>query len=86
MTEVGQAIVSLDLHQRVFCLQVGFGSGFKVNSAVWRALKDIKDSRHVAWETVSQAQVETMWSDLQGMGVKFVDGIIPPHKKEKKGT
>ena len=65
---------------------MGFGSGFKVNSAVWRALRDIKDSNHIAWETISPKQVETMWSDLQGMGVKFVNGVIPLHKKEKKGN
>ena len=29
--------------------QVGFGSGFKCNSAVWRALRDVRDARHAAW-------------------------------------
>lgn len=29
--------------------QVGFGSGFKCNSAVWRALRGVKDSTHDAW-------------------------------------
>ncbi len=66
-------------------LQIGFGSGFKVNSAVWRALRDVKDDSHVAWEAVSPGQVHTMWSDLQGMGVKFVNGVIPPHQRGKKG-
>jgi 3-ketoacyl-CoA synthase len=28
--------------------QIGFGSGFKVNSAVWRALRNVND-RHEAW-------------------------------------
>ena len=56
-----------------------------MNSAVWRALRDIKDSSHTAWETVSSTEVETMWEDLQGMGVKFVNGVIPPYKKDKEG-
>ena len=30
--------------------QVGFGSGFKCNSAVWRALRRVKDSSHDAWQ------------------------------------
>jgi 3-ketoacyl-CoA synthase len=29
--------------------QVGFGSGFKCNSAVWRALRTGRDDTHVAW-------------------------------------
>lgn len=28
--------------------QIAFGSGFKCNSAVWRALRDVHD-RHPAW-------------------------------------
>jgi len=32
--------------------QVGFGSGFKCNSAVWRALRDVKDTRHAAWRHI----------------------------------
>lgn len=30
------------------CAQVGFGSGFKCNSALWKALRPIKDV-HPAW-------------------------------------
>ena len=29
--------------------QVGFGSGFKCNSAVWKALRSV-DSKHAAWK------------------------------------
>lgn len=29
-------------------MQIGFGSGFKVNSAVWRSLRNVND-RHEAW-------------------------------------
>jgi hypothetical protein len=32
--------------------KVGFGSGFKCNSAVWRALRDVKDTRHAAWRHI----------------------------------
>tara|TARA_B100000900_G_C20323354_1_gene611127 strand:+ start:9 stop:704 length:696 start_codon:yes stop_codon:yes gene_type:complete len=32
--------------------QIGFGSGFKCNSAVWRALRDV-DDQHKAWVAVS---------------------------------
>lgn len=67
-------------------LQVGFGSGFKVNSAVWRALRSFKDPSHVAWASVSTADVDTMWADLQSMGVKFVNGAIPPHVSAKKAA
>jgi hypothetical protein len=33
---------------------VGFGSGFKCNSAVWRALRPVKDV-HAAWDEHPQA-------------------------------
>ena len=33
--------------------QVGFGSGFKCNSAVWRALRDVRDTRHAAWRHIA---------------------------------
>jgi hypothetical protein len=35
-------------------LQVGFGSGFKCNSAVWRALRPVSDV-HAAWDEHPQA-------------------------------
>lgn len=34
--------------------QIGFGSGFKCNSAVWRALRDV-DDQHKAWVAVSNS-------------------------------
>eukprot|EP00884_Botryococcus_braunii_P016499 jgi/Botrbrau1/3532/Bobra.341_2s0058.1 len=30
--------------------QIGFGSGFKCNSAVWRAVRNIHDKDHLAWK------------------------------------
>ena len=65
-------------------LQVGFGSGFKVNSAVWKALRTFKDPSHVAWSCVSSKDVDAMWEDLEGMGVRFVDGVMPPYESKKK--
>ena len=64
--------------------QIGFGSGFKVNSAVWKALRTFQDPNHMAWSSVTKDEVETMWSDLDAMGVKFVNGVIPPAAPRKK--
>jgi len=64
--------------------QVGFGSGFKVNSAVWRARKSFRDQRHTAWQDVTPEDTHTMWRDLEGMGVRFVDGIMPAYVPKKK--
>ncbi len=33
--------------------QLGFGGGFKCNSAVWKALRDIRQP-HAAWEAPAQ--------------------------------
>jgi len=42
---------SIQRGERVW--QIGFGSGFKCNSAVWRALRDV-DDQHDAWLAVSK--------------------------------
>ena len=42
---------SIQRGERVW--QIGFGSGFKCNSAVWRALRDV-DDQHEAWLAVSK--------------------------------
>ena len=61
-----------------------FASGFKVNSAVWRARRSFRDQRHIAWQHITQEDTERMWRDLEGMGVSFVDGIMPPYGSKKK--
>jgi len=52
------------------CFQVGFGSGFKSNSAVWKALRNIKEPNHKAWAHVTLDDVAGMWSDLELMGIR----------------
>ena len=64
--------------------QVGFGSGFKSNSAVWKALRSFKDPSHKAWEHITLLDISDMWDDLAGMGISFVDGVMPPYKEKKK--
>ena len=47
-------LLSIELsHLFAFDLQVGFGSGFKCNSAVWKALRTI-NSQHDAWKHLSK--------------------------------
>lgn len=40
--------------------QVAFGSGFKCNSAVWRALRPVHDTTHAAWKHVQGREDEAM--------------------------
>lgn len=47
------------------CVQVGFGSGFKCNSAVWRALRPIKGAKHEAWAHVEREGTQGMWDNLR---------------------
>lgn len=69
---------------RLILPQVGFGSGFKSNSAVWKALRTFKDTSHKAWADVSVGDIATMWEDFERFGVDFVDGIMPPYELKKK--
>lgn len=49
-------------------MQVGFGSGFKCNSLVWRALRDIHDTKHAAWAHMATQNTQVLscapWSGL----------------------
>ena len=49
--------------------QVGFGSGFKCNSAVWRALRPIK-------------QVHGAWAHIKGRESKAVDTLLALGKEK----
>lgn len=40
--------------------QIAFGSGFKCNSAVWRALRPIHDKTHSAWKHIEGREEEGM--------------------------
>lgn len=40
--------------------QIAFGSGFKCNSAVWRALRSIDDKDHAAWQHIYGREGEAM--------------------------
>ena len=45
--------------------QVGFGSGFKCNSAVWRALRPISGVQHDAWAHIGATTTAPMWDNLR---------------------
>lgn len=42
--------------------QIGFGSGFKCNSAVWRAMRRINE-QHVAWVEPAEMEHDRRWLD-----------------------
>lgn len=46
-------------------LQVGFGSGFKCNSAVWKAMRNIHDTEHVEWMHMKNGNLERCWNYVQ---------------------
>ena len=50
---------------RVAARQVGFGSGFKCNSAVWKARRTIRDSRHAAWAHMVNGNLDCVWKYLE---------------------
>ena len=46
-------------------LQVGFGSGFKCNSAVWKAVRNIHDTEHNEWAHMEGSNLERCWKYVQ---------------------
>ena len=47
-------------------MQVGFGSGFKCNSVVWKAIRNIHDTEHAEWAHMSNpANTERCWNYIQ---------------------
>ena len=45
--------------------QVGFGSGFKCNSAVWKAVRNIHDTEHSEWAHMEGSNLERCWKYVQ---------------------
>ena len=46
-------------------VQVGFGSGFKCNSAVWKAMRNIHDTEHAEWAHMKNGNLERCWNYVQ---------------------
>ena len=46
--------------------QVGFGSGFKCNSVVWKAIRNIHDTEHAEWAHMrNPANTDRCWNYIQ---------------------
>ena len=46
--------------------QVGFGSGFKCNSVVWKAIRNIHDTEHAEWAHMKNpANIDRCWNYIQ---------------------
>ena len=64
-------------------MQVGFGSGFKTNSCVWKALRPIRNAQHAAWAHIRPDSMQPMWEHLHSPGDKHaaapVKGHAPPN-------
>jgi 3-ketoacyl-CoA synthase len=59
--------------------QVGFGSGFKCNSAVWRALRPIHDTEHSAWTHMADESNATAVERHQAAEEAVSQGPGAPH-------
>ena len=45
---------------------MGFGSGFKCNSVVWKAIRNIHDTEHAEWAHMSNpANTDRCWNYIQ---------------------
>ncbi|KAK2077855.1 hypothetical protein QBZ16_003723 [Prototheca wickerhamii] len=53
-----EAVPGVQRGERVW--QVAFGSGFKCNSAVWRALRPVHDTTHAAWKHIEGREDEAI--------------------------
>ena len=51
---------ALTLLSFVVAAQIAFGSGFKCNSAVFRAMRTIHDPDHLAWQHISSGKREAI--------------------------
>lgn len=47
-------------------------------------MRTFKDPTHKAWRDVGVGDVKDMWADFRGMGISFVDGVMPPYEDKKK--
>ena len=62
----------------VAVVQVGFGSGFKCNSAVWKATRNIHDSRHAAWAHLKKSEnLEKAWQYVQVSAIRAPQHLLP---------
>ena len=69
--------------------QVGFGSGFKCNSAVWKALRTV-NSKHAAWEHLAANTSTEQDSKLRVENNTAAEsndaaGRVPPHHAVHSG-
>ena len=61
--------------------QVGFGSGFKCNSVVWKAIRNIHDTEHAEWAHMSNpANADRCWNYIQ------VRCSLPLHPSKISGS
>ena len=68
--------------QRIW--QIGFGSGFKCNSAVWRSLRHNNET-HVAW-TDEEMELDEQWMDDATWETNCWGGGMPPPEKMAGAT
>lgn len=47
-------------------------------------MRTFKDPNHKAWADIGLGDVKAMWQDLEGMGISFVNGIMPPYEDKKR--
>ena len=60
-----EGLLQFETHSCCAVMQVGFGSGFKCNSAVWKAMRNIHDTEHVEWMHMKNGNLERCWNYVQ---------------------